>query len=175
MIIFKDMFTDAEMISDSYDLKEVDGVIYEANGAMITIGAVNADIGANASAEEADEGTEDADQKVMDIVHSFQLQKLEGFTKADYKALIMKYMKAVSKQLEANGKPKEDIEAFQKAAPAKVKEILKNFDDYELYHGEGGGDHIGEGKAMLALLNYREDGITPYFSFWKHGLTEMKV
>ena len=36
------MFTDAEMISDSYDLKEVDGVIYEANGAMITIGAVNA-------------------------------------------------------------------------------------------------------------------------------------
>lgn len=36
------MFTDAEMISDSYDLKEVDGVVYEANGAMITIGAVNA-------------------------------------------------------------------------------------------------------------------------------------
>ena len=60
----------------------------------------------------------------------------------------MKYMKAVSKQLEANGKPKEEIDAFQKAAPAKVKEILKNFDDYELYHGENGGDYIGEGKAM---------------------------
>ena len=24
-------------------------------------------------------------------------------------------------------------------------------------------------------LNYREDGKTPYFTIWKHGLTEMKV
>lgn len=29
--------------------------------------------------------------------------------------------------------------------------------------------------ARVVLLNYREDGITPYVTVFKHGLTEMKV
>jgi len=29
--------------------------------------------------------------------------------------------------------------------------------------------------ARVVLLNYREDGITPYVIAWKHGLEEMKV
>lgn len=29
--------------------------------------------------------------------------------------------------------------------------------------------------ASVVLLNYREDGVTPYIIAWKHGLTEMKV
>lgn len=40
MLIFKDVITDDEMISDSYDLKEVDGIVYEADCAMIEEGAV---------------------------------------------------------------------------------------------------------------------------------------
>lgn len=27
----------------------------------------------------------------------------------------------------------------------------------------------------VVLLNYREDGVTPYVIVWKHGLKEMKV
>lgn len=38
MIIFKDKITDDEMISDSYDLKEIDGIAYEADCAMIEEG-----------------------------------------------------------------------------------------------------------------------------------------
>ena len=30
-------------------------------------------------------------------------------------------------------------------------------------------------SGRVLLLNYREDGITPYFTIWKHGLSEMKV
>jgi hypothetical protein len=41
MIIFKDFLTGDEVLSDSYDLKEVDGVVYEADCAMIELGAVN--------------------------------------------------------------------------------------------------------------------------------------
>lgn len=40
MLIFKDVITDDEMISDSYDLKEVDGIVYEADCAMIEEGGV---------------------------------------------------------------------------------------------------------------------------------------
>lgn len=38
MIIFKDKITDDEMISDSYDLKLVDDIVYEADCAMIEEG-----------------------------------------------------------------------------------------------------------------------------------------
>jgi len=34
------MITGDEIISDSYDLKEIDGVVYEVDCAMITLGAV---------------------------------------------------------------------------------------------------------------------------------------
>ena len=37
----QDILTGDEILSDSYDLKEVDGVVYEADCAMITEGAVS--------------------------------------------------------------------------------------------------------------------------------------
>lgn len=41
MIIYKDVITEDEMISDSYDLKEVDNVVFEADCAMIEEGGVD--------------------------------------------------------------------------------------------------------------------------------------
>lgn len=29
--------------------------------------------------------------------------------------------------------------------------------------------------GMIALLNFREDGITPYFTFWSDGMKEQKL
>jgi hypothetical protein len=29
--------------------------------------------------------------------------------------------------------------------------------------------------SRVILMNYREDGVTPFVTIWKHGLTEMKV
>jgi hypothetical protein len=29
--------------------------------------------------------------------------------------------------------------------------------------------------CRVVLLNYREDGVTPYVTVWKHGVKEMKV
>jgi len=42
-----------------------------------------ADIGANPSAEEADEGVEENSQQVIDVVHSFRLQET-SFDKKSY-------------------------------------------------------------------------------------------
>lgn len=41
MLIYTDIITGDEMISDSYDLKLVDGIVYEADCAMIEEGAVS--------------------------------------------------------------------------------------------------------------------------------------
>ena len=44
MLIYKDILTDDELISDAYDLKEVDGTFYEAECSMIKI-KKGADVG----------------------------------------------------------------------------------------------------------------------------------
>jgi len=31
------------------------------------------------------------------------------------------------------------------------------------------------GIARVVLLNYREDGVTPFVTIWKHGVKEEKV
>ncbi|GAO18214.1 uncharacterized protein UV8b_06291 [Ustilaginoidea virens] len=170
MLIFKDILTDDEIISDSYDLKEVDGIVYEADCAMITEEAVNVDTGANASAEEAGESLEDTAIKVNNIVHSFRLQST-SFDKKGYLTYLKGYMKAVKAALQEQGAPAETITAFEKGAQTYVKEkLLPNFKDLEFYTGESMNP-----DGIVVLLNYREDGTTPYVIVWKHGLKEMKV
>ncbi|RDA92589.1 hypothetical protein CP533_0941 [Ophiocordyceps camponoti-saundersi (nom. inval.)] len=171
MIIFKDLLTDDEIISDSYDLKEIDGIVYEADCAMITEEAVNVDTGANASAEGGDEeGVEDQAVKVNNIVHSFRLQST-SFDKKGYLAYLKGYMKAVKTALQEKNAPADTITAFEKGAQSYVKEkLLPNFKDFEFYTGESMNP-----DGLVVLLNYREDGVTPYVIVWKHGLKEMKV
>ena len=50
-------------------------------------------------------------------------------------------------------------------------QILDTFKDWEFFYGESGMD----GGGMVALMNYREDGITPYMLFFKDGIVEEKV
>ncbi|KAK4241688.1 putative translationally-controlled tumor protein [Achaetomium macrosporum] len=169
MIIYTDIISGDEIISDSYDLKEVDGVVYEADCAMITEGAVNVDIGANASAEEGEEALDDQEIKVNNIIHSFRLQQTQ-FDKKGYLAYLKGYMKAVKAKLQEAGKPEEEIKQFETGAQTFAKKIIANFKDWEFYTGESMNP-----DAMVVLLNYREDGVTPYVVVWKHGLKEMKV
>ncbi|KAH8170732.1 translationally controlled tumor protein [Sarocladium implicatum] len=169
MIIFKDSLTGDEMISDSFDLKEVDGIVYEVDCAMITEGAVQVNTGANASAEEAEEELDDQEQKVNNVINSFRLQST-SFDKKSFLVYLKGYMKAVKGKLQEKG-DEEAVAAFEKGAQAYVKNtLLPNFKDFEFYTGES-----QDPDGMIALLNYREDGVTPYIIYWKHGLDQMKV
>jgi len=169
MIIYKDALTDDEIISDSYDIKEVDGVAYEVDCQMIIEGAVQVDTGANASAEEAEEGVEDEAVKVNNVVNSFRLQSTT-FDKKSYLSYLKGYMKAVKKYLQEAGKSEEEVKDFETKAQGLAKKIIGNFKDYEFYTGESMNP-----DGMVVLLNYREDGVTPYVTVWKHGLKQMKV
>jgi Translationally controlled tumour protein len=48
--------------------------------------------------------------------------------------------------------------------------ILGAIKDYEFYVGES-----MDPEGAVGLLNYREDGITPYFTFFKDGLKIEKL
>ncbi|GBF61500.1 translationally-controlled tumor protein [Trichophyton mentagrophytes] len=169
MIIFKDIITGDELISDAYKMQDK-GVIYEVDAKRVTKGADNIQLeGANPSAEEADEGTEDTSTTVIDVADSFRLSPVE-FDKKAYTSAVKSYMKSVVEKLKEAGKSEDEIKEFQTGAQAAAKTILGNFKDYETYTGESMNP-----DGMIVLLNYREDGITPYFTFWKHGLKEMKI
>ncbi|KAI9797326.1 MAG: hypothetical protein M1833_005505 [Piccolia ochrophora] len=173
MIIFKDLLTDDEVISDTWELKEIDGVVYEVDLKRVTVGGnVNIDIGANASAEGGDD--EDVDEQStteFDVVAAFRLNKLEGgVDKKAFVSHIKKYMKRVKEGLQQKGSSEEEVKDFETRASGYVKKILANIGDYDVYLGES-----MDPDGMNLLLNFRDDGITPYLTIWKHGLKAMKV
>jgi hypothetical protein len=64
-------------------MKEVDGIVYEAECRKITVGGESFDTGGNPSAEEGEETLDDAAQTVLDVAHSFRLQET-SFDKKSY-------------------------------------------------------------------------------------------
>ncbi|KAI8136981.1 translationally controlled tumor protein [Fennellomyces sp. T-0311] len=167
MLLYNDIISGDEMFSDAYPIKLVDDIAYEVDCQMITISEGEVDIGANPSAEGGDEGVESTSQTVNNVVHSFRLTET-SFDKKSYMSYIKGYMKALKAKLQESNP--ERIPVFEAKAAALVKKILGNFKDYEFFVGES-----MDPEGMVGLLNYREDGVTPYFTFFKDGLKEQKL
>lgn len=79
-------------------------------------------------------------------------------------------MKKVKEALKEKGASDDEVKEFETGAQAFAKKIINNFKDYEFLIGES-----MDPDGMVVLLNYREDGITPFITVWKHGLKEEKV
>jgi len=172
MLLFTDVITGCEMVSDAYDPKEVDGMFLEVDCAMIIVKEGEVDIGGNPSAEEQAEALEDGATQVNNVVYSFRLQQT-SFDAKSYKTYVKGYSKALLAKLSETDK--EAAAAFKKGAQAALTKIMENFKNYEFYYGETPIDEATGSEGMVALLNYREDGVTPYFTFWKHGLKSVKL
>ncbi|XP_054937826.1 translationally-controlled tumor protein-like [Physeter macrocephalus] len=154
MIISRDLISHDEMFSDIYKIREVeDGLCLGVEGKMVRRTEGNIDdsfVGGNASAEGPEgEGTESTVITGVDIVMNHHLQET-SFTKEAYKKYIKDYMKSVKGKLEEQ-------------RPERVKPA--NFKNYQFFIGENMNP-----DGMAALLDYREDGVTPYMTFFKDGL-----
>jgi hypothetical protein len=168
MLLYRDIISGDEMISDAFKIVEVDDIAYEVDCKMITVSAGgDVDIGANASAEEQQEELEDGAQQVNDVVYSMRLQSTE-FDKKSYMTYIKGYMKEIKKRLQETDPERATV--FEQNAPAFVKKLLGNFKDYEFYVGEN-----MDPEGAVGLLNYREDGMTPFLTFFKDGLKIEKL
>ncbi|CAD0038787.1 unnamed protein product [Aureobasidium pullulans] len=184
-----DVISGDEMISDSFDLKLVNGAVYEVDCANIVVGNDNigtpasfhnslatgtnktfADIGANPSAEDGgDEGADDTASTAIDVVHSFRLVKT-SFDKKSYMGYLKQYIKKVKEHMKSRDASEDEIKEFETGVKKYVSsDSFKKF-EYDFYTGES-----MDPDGMLVLLDFRDDGITPYCVFWKHGLSEMKV
>jgi len=91
-----------------------------------------------------------------------------AFAKKDFKVYMKDYLKKTIEHLKAEGKD-DRIPAFKKGAQAAMMEIMNTFKDWVLYTGES-----MDPEGSLVFGNYREDGITPYFWYFKDAMVEEK-
>lgn len=171
MRIFKCIFTGDEMFSDSFKMKLVDEVVYEVYGKLVQRkhGEI-ALAGSNPSAEEADEGTEDAVESGIDVALNSRLVETYAFgDKKSFTLYLKDYMKKLIAKLEE--KSPDQVEIFKTNINKYMKDLLGRFKDLQFFTGES-----MDVDGMVAICEYRDiDGVsTPVLSFFKHGLDEEK-
>uniref|UniRef100_A0A1E1XUG3 Translationally-controlled tumor protein homolog n=1 Tax=Amblyomma sculptum TaxID=1581419 RepID=A0A1E1XUG3_AMBSC len=173
MLLFKDKISGDEMFTDSSKYKLVDDCIFEVECQHVTRkqGEIQLD-GANPSAEELDEGTDESVESGLDLVLNMLLVET-GFSKADYKNYLKTYTKALQEKWKEEGKSAEEIEDAKAKLTAAVKKVLPKLDDYQFFLGES-----CNAEGIVGLLEYREKpggGETAVMMFFKLGLDEEKM
>ncbi|XP_053207421.1 translationally-controlled tumor protein homolog [Panonychus citri] len=174
MRIYKDILTGDEMFTDSSKINLVDDCLYEVVCQHVT--RKDGDIvlaGSNPSAEEADEGTDDAITSGLDLVLNQRLVET-SFNKADYMNYLKGYTKSLADKWKEEGKSDEEIAEAKVKLTEAVKKIRPRLSEVSYYMGESANP-----DGMVALLDYRDNpdgsGETAYMLFFKHGLEEEKV
>ena len=167
MRIFKDLFNGDEIGSDSYPLVEIGDILIEIQGKMIQISEGNYDIGANPSAEEPSEDFAADVVTECNVIAGHRLAPTT-YDKKTYMSHIKAYMKRILDKLKEADPARAAF--FQEKVQGVVKDILSRFSDFEFYTGES-----MDPEAMVILKFWKEDGITPFFYYFKDGLIMEKV
>merc|ERR1712126_378973 len=125
----------------------VDDCIYEVYGKheTRTEGEVHLE-GSNASAEEADEGTDSCSTSGIDVVLNHRLTETGFGSKKDYLVYLKDYMKKVVKYLEDNNRAGE-VNAFKKNINNYMKDLLAKFKDLQFFVGES-----MDNDAMIVIV-----------------------
>lgn len=165
MIIFKDILTEEELLSDSYDMKEVqDGFFYEVEGKWVEVGDVDVDIGANPSAEGGDEeGVESTSRKVVDIIDAFRLQET-SYDKKSFMAYVKPWLQKVLAKL-----PADQQEEFKAKSQPALKFLVGKVKELQFFTSES-----MDPEATMVYAYYPEGSSSPTFLYPKYALVEQK-
>ncbi|KAJ8350007.1 hypothetical protein SKAU_G00251370 [Synaphobranchus kaupii] len=168
MRLYRDIITGDEMFSDVFKITEsTNGILYEVEGKLeIRSEDVNCAIGGNPSADQKEEILLPNTFSGVDIVMNHKLQKMD-YTKQIYKDYIKDYMKAIKAKLEETNPDR--VEAFMSGAKAEVVKLLPKLKNCQYFRGESMNT-----DGMVVLLDYRDDGSTPYLIYFKDGLSMEK-
>ncbi|XP_072967195.1 translationally-controlled tumor protein homolog [Typha angustifolia] len=167
MIVYQDVLTGDELLSDSFPYEELEnGMLWEVEGKWVVQGAVDVDIGANPSAEgaEEDEGVNDQAQKVVDIIDTFRLQEQPAFDKKQFVTFMKRYIKNLTPKLD-----EEQQNVFKKHIEAATKFLLSKLSDLQFFVGESMHD-----DGSLVFAYYKEGATDPTFLYFAYGLKEVK-
>lgn len=165
MIIYRDIISGDEMFSDIYKItSSKSGILIEVEGTVVcrSEGIDDQLLGGNASAVEQTEGNESITVSGVDIVLNSKLQETH-FNKDNFKTYLKTYIKALKTKLEESNP--ERVKPFVEAVTEDVKKIMENRKNYQFFTGESMNP-----DGIVGMLDYRDDGITPFLVFFKDGL-----
>ncbi|CAN6468886.1 unnamed protein product [Victoria cruziana] len=130
MLVYQDLIAGDELLSDSFPHTEIENdMLWEVEGKWVVQGAIDVDIGANPSAEGADEdeGVEDQAVKVVDVIDTFRLQEQPSFDKKQFVTYMKRYIKVLTSKLD-----EEKQELFKKHIEGATKFLLSKLSDLQL-------------------------------------------
>ncbi|KAK4536898.1 hypothetical protein CDCA_CDCA10G2923 [Cyanidium caldarium] len=165
MLVWKDIFTSDELLSDG-----MKNVHERENGLLLACDSYNIvpgsdDYGIADNNEDAAAAAGGAPPETVNVVvDAFKLQSIP-MAKKDFQSYIKKYLKRVKEYLEEHNAAR--VEAFMAGMKEWVPKMLKEFDEYEFYMGPS-----CEPDALLVLSKYEGDGHYPTFLYIKDGLLE---
>lgn len=176
MRVYKCKTSGDELFTDAKKIEEVDG-FYRVVGKNISRkgGIDESLLGANASQEEASEGTEDGTVSGIDVVLDGRYGSTQFGSKKEYLGYMKDYMKALQEKLGIVPKSGSDEEkAFQKDIIAPFTKAKEWFKELDFYTTESLSD---EGIIILCRWEVPEgqtDDI-PVFYYYKVGVVDEKV
>ncbi|KAJ6107312.1 TCTP family protein [Penicillium sp. IBT 18751x] len=161
MVVYRDIISGDEILNDDFSLEQDGPVLITCACHKVTKTPSNIkDIA-------SDEGYNDS-ITVYDIEETFNLVRHKP-EKADFKAHLNSYLKAVARQVAADGASRETLREFQSGQGPAIKKIMDNWESFDVFLTPSMDVH-----AMFVLIRCREDG-SPYATFWKHGLEKVET
>ncbi|KAJ4836644.1 hypothetical protein Tsubulata_036531 [Turnera subulata] len=167
MLVYQDLLTNDELLSDSFPYEEIEnGMLWEVKGKwVVEEGAMDFNIGANPSAEGGeDEGVDDQAVKVVDIISTFRLQEQPTFDKKQFVTYMKRYIKLLTPKLDA-----EKQELFKKHIEGATKYLLSKIKELQFFVGESMQD-----DASMVFAYYKEGATDPTFLYFAYGMKELK-
>lgn len=170
MKLYKDIHSGEEIVTDSFNFEyEFDNVLVKIQSKWVMEGGEQIDIGGGNAFGGAgeDEGCDDKAEKKLDVLAANKYQST-SFDKKAFTSYVKGFMKKTKAYLEEHNPQR--VEGFMKAAPAAVKWILNNFDEFEFYLPES-----YDTENSIILSYYEEGAECPKFVYFIDGLKGQNV
>ncbi|RLN74004.1 hypothetical protein BBJ28_00009004 [Nothophytophthora sp. Chile5] len=179
MLVWQDLFTDDEVMSDSFKVvpcvdaagNPVSGM-FQVESKTVAKGSDNVDIGCGDAFGGEEEQLDDSVETVNNVIDdSIGFGYMEtGFdTKAELKTYLKSYFRKCMKQLKSSDASDETLTQFKSDAQEIVKFLVSMFKELQFYMFKA-----CDSEAGLAYAYYPEGAVAPTFCYIKWGLKEVK-
>jgi hypothetical protein len=178
MLMWQDIFTDDEVISDAYQIQSVHDVEgKKIPGMLMAVSKSVSKGGYNTTNcddfvgndQDVDDNVELINNIIDDII-GFGYTETDFDNKAELKNYLKTFFSKIVKQLKFSGADDEKIEQVNSDAPQIIKYLVSQFDDLQFYMFKS-----CDSDAGLAYAYYPEGAITPVFLYIKWGLKQTNM
>jgi len=172
MIVYKCILSGDELFTDAMKITEENG-FYKIVGKYISLSNAfdESAIGANASAEEAVEGTVDTETKGIDVVVLNRLEAQQAFgEKKAYAKHFKDFVLSLKDKLKED-QPEKDLTEWQKSIQEAFKHACTFIKDADCFTG-------ASGEGLVILCNWEvpegQSDDVPVFYFYKDAIVTQK-